>query len=137
MSSATRSGLCVVETKPQVMTRSRFECRPSHIDISRGSLRDLEALDLQVMLGMAEAEIARVVGEADILGDLVQHALVERGIAPGHAGLELGPPADRAVHEQAEAHPDGLCGQFVELDDVVAQDPLAQLGAEMAGLLRR
>jgi hypothetical protein len=37
MSSATRSGLWVVETKPQVMTRSRFECWPSHIDISLGS----------------------------------------------------------------------------------------------------
>jgi hypothetical protein len=37
MSSATRSGLCVVETKPQVMTRSLLECLPSHIAISRGS----------------------------------------------------------------------------------------------------
>jgi uncharacterized protein YgfB (UPF0149 family) len=75
-------------------------------------VRDLEALDLQVMLGMAEAEIAGVVSETDILGDLVQHALVELGIAPGHAGLKLGPTADRAVHEQAEAHPNGYAASL-------------------------
>jgi len=38
MSSATRRGLCVVDTKPQVMTRSCLLCLPSHIDISLGSL---------------------------------------------------------------------------------------------------
>src|SRR5258708_33920110 len=53
---------------------------------------------------MAEAEIAGIGGEADILGVLVEHALVEHGIAPGHASLELGATADGAVHEQAEAH---------------------------------
>src|SRR5215831_17906631 len=65
---------------------------------------DLEAFDLQVMLGMAEAEVACVVGEAHVFGDLVQHALVELGPASGQARLELGAPADGAVHEQAEAH---------------------------------
>ena len=67
-------------------------------------VRDLEALDLQVMLGMAEAEIAGVVSETDILGDLVQHALVELWPTARHACLQLGAPADGAVHEQAEAH---------------------------------
>jgi hypothetical protein len=65
---------------------------------------NLEAFDLQVMLGMAEAEVARLIGEAHVLGDLVEHALVELGLAASHAGLELGAPAHRAVHERAEAH---------------------------------
>jgi hypothetical protein len=57
-----------------------------------------------MMLGMAESEVPGVVGEAHVFGDLVKHALVELGLAAGHAGLELRPPADRAVHEEAEAH---------------------------------
>src|SRR5579883_371113 len=69
-----------------------------------GIVGDLQTFDLQVMLGVAEAEVAGIVGEAHVLGDLVQHALVELGLAPRHAGLELHPTADRAVHEQAEAH---------------------------------
>src|SRR5437660_12860188 len=95
ISSATRRGLCVVETKPQVMTRSRLECCPSRIDISPGVVRNLEAFDLQVMLGMVEAKVARLIGKAHILGDLVEHALVELGPAPGHASLELGAAAGR------------------------------------------
>ena len=38
MDSAVRSGLWVVETKPQVMTRSLRECWPSHIPMRVGSL---------------------------------------------------------------------------------------------------
>ena len=53
---------------------------------------------------MAEPRVARLVGEARVLGDLVEHALVELGALPGHAGLELRAAADRAVHEQVELH---------------------------------
>src|SRR5215510_1250083 len=57
-----------------------------------------------MVLGMAEAEVAGIVGEAHVLGDLVQHASIELGPPASHAGLELGAPADGAVHEQAETH---------------------------------
>src|SRR5258708_36979366 len=108
-----------------------------------------------MVLGMAEAEIAGIVGEPDILGDLVQHALVELRPPARHACLELGPPADRAIHEQAEAHwtpaggaplqwrdhalyrtktrdwsrapPAASGGELIKLDHVIGQDAILEL----------
>jgi hypothetical protein len=69
-----------------------------------GFVRDLEALDLQVVLGMPEAGEPGLIGELDVGGDLVEHPLVELGALSGHATLELVAAADRAVHEQVELH---------------------------------
>ena len=66
---------------------------------------DLESLDLQVVLGVAEAVPAVLVGEACDLGDLAEHALVVVVVEPCETGFQLVAPADRAVHEQAELHP--------------------------------
>jgi hypothetical protein len=45
-------------------------------------LTELEPLDLQVMLGDADARPAGRIARARILTDLVQHALVEHGSLP-------------------------------------------------------
>ena len=65
---------------------------------------DLEPLDLQVMLRVAESVPAVVVGEASNLGDLAEHALVVVVVEPCEACFQLVAPTDRAVHEQAEFH---------------------------------
>lgn len=38
---------------------------------------DLEPLDLEVVLGMPKAGVACLVRDLSVLGDLVQHALIE------------------------------------------------------------
>jgi len=63
-----------------------------------GVLAELEAFDLEVMLGDADARPAGRVARARVLGDLVQHALVEHGIFAGHAALQLAAAPDRHVH---------------------------------------
>ncbi len=67
-------------------------------------LAELEALDLQVMLGDPDAGPAAGVTEARVLADLVEHPLVEHGILASHAALELVAAADRHVHEGVEVH---------------------------------
>jgi hypothetical protein len=69
-----------------------------------GLVGDLEALDLQVVLRMAETGETGLIGDANVLRDLVQGALVELGTEAGHPGLQLGPPAHRHVHEEMEVH---------------------------------
>src|SRR4029077_3269183 len=67
-------------------------------------LTELEPLDLQMMLGDADAGPAGRIARARVLTDLVQHALVEHGILAGHAALELAAPPDRHVHEGVKVH---------------------------------
>ena len=69
-----------------------------------GIVGGLEALDLQMVLRMAEAEVAALLGESGVTAKLANHALVERRIATRHAGLQLRTPAHRAVNEQPEFH---------------------------------
>ena len=69
-----------------------------------GILAELEALDLEVVLGDADAGPAARVADARVLGDLVEHPLVEDGVLAGHAALELVAAADRHVHERVEVH---------------------------------
>ena len=57
-----------------------------------------------MVLGMAEAEVATLLGESGVTAKLANHALVERRIAARHAGLQLRTPAHRAVNEQPEFH---------------------------------
>ena len=104
MDSAVRSGLWVVETKPQVMIRSFREVLAEPHPHEGGLVADLESLDLEMVLGMAEAGVPGFVGEAHVLRDLVEHPAVEPGILAGHARFELRPPADCAIHEEVELH---------------------------------
>ena len=67
-------------------------------------VRELEALDVEVMLGEAHRIVAQLVAEPDLLGKLLQHALVEIGIHAGHAGLDLGAAADAGQIEQRGFH---------------------------------
>ena len=67
-------------------------------------LAELEALDLKVMFRNADARPARLVARARVLGDLVEHPLVQHRILAGHAALQLVAPADRDVHERVEIH---------------------------------
>ena len=69
-----------------------------------GVLPQLEPLDLQVVLGDADARPARGVAGPRVLGDLVEHALVQHGILARHAALQLVAPADGDVHERVEIH---------------------------------
>src|SRR5262249_60935522 len=61
-------------------------------------------LDLQMVLGDADARPARRIASARVLADLVQHPLVEHRVLAGHAALELAAPPDRDVHERVEVH---------------------------------
>ena len=69
-----------------------------------GIVRDLEALDVEVVLGEADRVVAEVVGEPALLRQLAQHLLVEVGRAARHAGLDLGLAAERRQIEQRDLH---------------------------------
>src|SRR5262249_27748263 len=69
-----------------------------------GILAQLEAFHLEAVLGDADARTARLVAGAGVLGDLVEHALVEHGVLAGHAALELVAAADGHVHERVKVH---------------------------------
>ena len=64
----------------------------------------LHTLDLQVMLGMAEAGKAGLVTQPDVVLEIVQHALVQGRIFPGHAGFQLRAGADRPVGNSVKFH---------------------------------
>ena len=69
-----------------------------------GLVADLESLDLEMVLRMAEAGVPGFVGEAHVLRDLVEHPPVKPGILAGHPRFELRSPADCAIHEEVELH---------------------------------
>ena len=79
MSSATRIGLDAGSTMPSWPTRMRLVCmREVEIEQHR-VVGELEALDVEVVLGEGDRVVAEVVGQPDLLGQLPQHALVEVG----------------------------------------------------------
>ena len=76
MSSATRIGLAAGSTMPSWPTRMRFVCIAKYRSSSTGLLRDLETLDMEMVLGEADRVVAEFVGQFDLLGQFPQHALV-------------------------------------------------------------
>ena len=58
-----------------------------------------EALDLQMVLRVSEGVVTVGIGETRVLGDLFQHALVQRIILACHTRLQFLTAADGAVHE--------------------------------------
>jgi hypothetical protein len=56
---------------------------------------ELEALDVEVVLGEADRVVARRVGQLRLLGELGQHTVVEIAAQPGATLFHLGPAADR------------------------------------------
>ena len=69
-----------------------------------GAAGRLHTLDLQVVLGMAEAGKAGLVTQADVILEIVQHALIQGRVFPGHAGLQLRAGADRSVGNCVKFH---------------------------------
>ena len=65
---------------------------------------DLEALDVEVVLGEGDRVVAEIVGQPALLGHLAQHLLVEVGPHAGHAGLDVGLAAERRQIEQRDLH---------------------------------
>ena len=103
--------------------RSRGPCWPRNIAIEPGVLPQLESLDLQMVLGDADAGPARGVARPGVLGDLVEHALVQHGVLARHAALQLVAPADGDVHERVEIHHDPP--SFLESSPAVADSSRA------------
>ena len=66
--------------------------------------RQLEALDVEVVLGEADRVVAEGVGEPRLGGEIGQHALVEVGPEPRQAALDLGAAADRGEIEEGDLH---------------------------------
>ena len=69
-----------------------------------GVVGDLEALDVEVMLGEADRVVAEIVGQPALLGHLAQHLLVEIAAKPNHPLLDLGLVADRWKIEKRYFH---------------------------------
>ncbi len=68
-----------------------------------GVVRELEALDVEVMLGEADRVVAEVVGEPRLLPHLGEHRAVERGVEPGAPALDVGATADTGQIEERGA----------------------------------
>ena len=66
--------------------------------------RQLEALDVEVVLGEAHRIVAEGVGEARLLAELRQHALVEVATKPRHSLLDLRAGADGGQVEEGDLH---------------------------------
>ena len=88
----------------------------------RRIVRDLEAFDLQVVLGMAETEIPTRLGEPRVVGKFREHAPVQHGILAGHARFELVAASHRAVDEETEFH----CGSRLCFGQAISLWGLAQ-----------
>ena len=69
-----------------------------------GVVGDLEALDVEVVLGEGDRVVAEVVGQPALLRHLAQHLLVEVGPHAGHAGLDIRLAAERRQIEQRHLH---------------------------------
>jgi hypothetical protein len=64
----------------------------------------LEAFDVEMMLGEADRVVAERVGQPDLLRQLAEHALIEVGAQSRHALLDLGAAADGRQIEQGCLH---------------------------------
>ena len=62
---------------------------------------ELEALDVEVVLGEGDRVVAEAVGELRLLGEFLEHVLVEVVAHPGHGLLDLLARADGGQVEQA------------------------------------
>jgi hypothetical protein len=69
-----------------------------------GVVRELEALDVEVVLGEAHRVVAEVVGESALLAELGEHATIEIAAQPRHPRLDLRPAADRRQVEERDLH---------------------------------
>ena len=67
-------------------------------------VRQLEALDVEVVLGEADRVVAELVGQDRLLPQLGQHPVVEITAQAGHAGLDLRPAADGGQIEERHLH---------------------------------
>src|SRR5713101_9172220 len=56
------------------------------------------------MFGMTEPGEPSLVGKARVLGDLIEHALVQLRPLPGHAGLEFVTAANGGVNKKMKLH---------------------------------
>jgi len=65
---------------------------------------DLEALDVEVVLGEGDRLVAQLIGEPALLRHLAQHLLVEVGAHARHAGFDIGLGAERRQVEQRDLH---------------------------------
>ena len=65
-----------------------------------GIVGELEALDVEVMLGEAHRVVAELVAQLNLLGQFLEHALIEVRVHPRHARLDLGAVADARQIEQ-------------------------------------
>ena len=64
----------------------------------------LEALDVEVVLGEADAVVAQFFGEAGLLDDFMEHPLVEIVPGTGHTLLQFRAAANGGQHEGVKLH---------------------------------
>jgi hypothetical protein len=58
----------------------------------------------RVVRGEHVAGVAELVSQLDVAADLLQVALVQHRVLPGHAALDLGPPPDHAWLDEVKLH---------------------------------
>ena len=66
--------------------------------------RDLEALDVEVVLGEADRVVAQRVARLGELAEVGQHLLVQLRTQPRHALLDVRARADRRKEEERDLH---------------------------------
>ena len=91
-----------------------------------GVVGDLEALDVEVVLGEAHGLVAELVGQPALLRHLAQHLLVEVGPRARHARLDVGLGAERGQIEQGHLHASLAPFRCCSLPQPAASDPIAQ-----------
>ncbi len=67
-------------------------------------VRELETLDVEVMLGERHRIVAQLVAQLYLLGQLFQHALIKLRVHARHALLDLGTAGDRRQIEERGFH---------------------------------
>ena len=116
MSSATRIGFFAGKHDAELADAQAPRLhRDEEVEQDR-VVRELEALDVEVMLGEADRVVAEVVREPRLLPHLGEHLPVELGVEPGAPALDVGPAAHaRQVEERGAkvAHPRPLTPQPV------------------------
>ena len=103
MSSATRIGLLAGSTMPSWPTRDPLGLHRDEEVEQHRVVRELEALDVEVMLGEADRVVAEVVRHPRLLPQLGEHPAVQVGVEPGAPALDLGAAADAGQIEQRGA----------------------------------
>src|SRR5439155_23187669 len=68
------------------------------------AVRELEARDVEVMLGEADRVVGERIGELRLLGELSEHALVEVAAEAGAAALDVGAAAGGGQVEERDLH---------------------------------